>query len=486
MAGARLARAVPFLAAALLAGVGVSALTPHVPYLEAELVVDRIAFRLQPASGDGTLLQGVASPTVHVSSFTRAALAADVIVVDGAVVRGTPGAAVAVPRAVVVTPAVDGSSIQFRDVRITDFELEPDARLTVSASDRGGLSLLPSGRETTLTLSFGSSASSVDCQNCVVNGVDTGGLARIRLTGAHRRARISGPAGLALALEPGQIDDVLRVGDVDLFHASSTSTESYVRECALQFPAAPHANRTCVPRALVTLDPPAGEAMALKFVELGAGRLKLQVNGRSRVTLDGKPLAATQLARAPRPLVWGAVTLGVLGLVAPLATRRPRAPAAALPAPATQGDDAAVDVFVSYAQEDRAVAEHIVGVLRRRPVHVWWDPHIEVGDRFDVTIERALACAKCVVVLWSAASIDSRWVRAEASDAATRGVLCPVRIEPVTIPLEFRLFQTLDVFEGEDGIPELAAGRLLAAVNGFLDTPTRVEPTGVEPAQPTA
>jgi len=102
-------------------------------------------------------------------------------------------------------------------------------------------------------------------------------------------------------------------------------------------------------------------------------------------------------------------------------------------------------VFVSYAAEDRELAAGIASYLESCGWNVWWDREIPVGRRFDEVIEDALRGARCVIVLWTKAAVSSRWVRSEASDAAQREVLLPVLLEDATIPLEFRLFQTLDL-----------------------------------------
>ena len=60
-----------------------------------------------------------------------------------------------------------------------------------------------------------------------------------------------------------------------------------------------------------------------------------------------------------------------------------------------------------------------------------------------------------MVVLWSAVSIASEWVRNEASEAKRRGILIPVFIEPVEAPLAFRLLNGADLRDwrgdSEDG-----------------------------------
>jgi TIR domain len=85
------------------------------------------------------------------------------------------------------------------------------------------------------------------------------------------------------------------------------------------------------------------------------------------------------------------------------------------------------DIFLSYAREDRASAERIAQTLAGRG-NVWWDPDLPAGPNYTQVIEQALTSAKCVLVLWSAASVVSTWVQDEAREAQERGVLVARRI----------------------------------------------------------
>src|SRR5688572_24496961 len=115
------------------------------------------------------------------------------------------------------------------------------------------------------------------------------------------------------------------------------------------------------------------------------------------------------------------------------------------------------DLFISYARDDRDRAAALASALEATGVSVWWDRHIPPGRTYDDVIEEALTAARCVLVLWSEHSTDSRWVRAEASAAADRGILVPVLIEPVEPPLEFRNIQAADLsgWSGDVDHPEL-------------------------------
>jgi formylglycine-generating enzyme required for sulfatase activity len=106
-----------------------------------------------------------------------------------------------------------------------------------------------------------------------------------------------------------------------------------------------------------------------------------------------------------------------------------------------------IDIFISYAEEDRVHAEALSQILELQDWSVWWDRQIPTGAQFDDVIENALDEAKCVIVMWSAHSVKSRWVRTEAGEAANRNVLVPVFIDRVKIPLAFRRIQTSDLTE---------------------------------------
>jgi hypothetical protein len=98
-------------------------------------------------------------------------------------------------------------------------------------------------------------------------------------------------------------------------------------------------------------------------------------------------------------------------------------------------------VFLSYASQDRQRAMALAEALKGKGWTVFWDRTIPPGKMFDQVIGEALRAARCVVVLWSKASVESRWVREEAEDAAQRDVLIPALIEDVPPPLGFRRLQ---------------------------------------------
>lgn len=103
------------------------------------------------------------------------------------------------------------------------------------------------------------------------------------------------------------------------------------------------------------------------------------------------------------------------------------------------------DIFISYAKEDREKAGELARLLEQRQWTVWWDREIAIGLSFDEVIEREILAGSCVIVLWTAHAVGSKWVRREARSAAHREVLVPILAENVALPLEFTDLQAADL-----------------------------------------
>jgi TolB-like protein len=102
-------------------------------------------------------------------------------------------------------------------------------------------------------------------------------------------------------------------------------------------------------------------------------------------------------------------------------------------------------IFLSYSRDDQATARRFAEAFEREGLGVWWDQTLRSGENYDQVTEAALRDARAVVVLWSKRSVDSRWVRAEATQADRSGTLAPVMIEPCNRPIMFELKQTADL-----------------------------------------
>lgn len=135
-----------------------------------------------------------------------------------------------------------------------------------------------------------------------------------------------------------------------------------------------------------------------------------------------------------------------------------------------QGDTGAPStVFLSYSRGDQKRAQPVIAALEQAGFKVWWDGLLEGGDTFLLTTEAALERADAVVVLWSKTSVDSNWVRDEASRGRDRGCLVPLSIDGSEPPLGFRQFQVIDIskWRGKPDAPEMQrAIRAVAALHG--------------------
>lgn len=125
------------------------------------------------------------------------------------------------------------------------------------------------------------------------------------------------------------------------------------------------------------------------------------------------------------------------------------------------------DIFISHSSDIERVKQ-LEAILRGRGWSVWWDDHIRIGGTWRDVIENELDSARCIVVLWSATSVKSGYVKSEASRGSKRGILMPAMIEEVEIPLGFDNAQTarLTDWQGTTDHPEL--NKFLQSISELL------------------
>ncbi len=111
----------------------------------------------------------------------------------------------------------------------------------------------------------------------------------------------------------------------------------------------------------------------------------------------------------------------------------------------TQRGRGVAEIFLSYNREDQARAKLFAEAFEAQGFKVWWDVGLKAGEAYDQVTEKALREAKAVVVLWSKRSVESRWVRAEATLADRNKTLVPCMIEPCERPIMFELTQTAEL-----------------------------------------
>ena len=119
------------------------------------------------------------------------------------------------------------------------------------------------------------------------------------------------------------------------------------------------------------------------------------------------------------------------------------------------------DIFLSYANEDRATAERVAGVLETAGFTVWWDRRIPAGRSWRSVLEEALHGMRCLIVLWSENSINSPWVMEEAEEARRLGkIMFPVLLHKIDPPVGFRAIQAASLVDW-DGAADAPAVELL-------------------------
>jgi TolB-like protein len=126
------------------------------------------------------------------------------------------------------------------------------------------------------------------------------------------------------------------------------------------------------------------------------------------------------------------------------------------------------DIFLSYNREDQARAKLFAEAFEGQGFKVWWDVGLRTGEAYDEVTETALRTAKAVVVLWSKKSVQSRWVRAEATLADRNKTLVPCMIEPCERPIMFELTQTAELGHWQGASDDRAWSAFLGDVRRLI------------------
>jgi hypothetical protein len=129
------------------------------------------------------------------------------------------------------------------------------------------------------------------------------------------------------------------------------------------------------------------------------------------------------------------------------------------------------DVFLSYSRKDTDLVRDLVKPLEAEGFSVWWDHTIPPGKTWDDVIVRSIREAKVCLVVWSANSVDSDWVKEEATLAKEAGKYLPIQIAADLPPMGFRRIQAADL-RNWNGNPQDPQWRLLMTeITNFKNTP---------------
>src|ERR1044072_1593094 len=124
------------------------------------------------------------------------------------------------------------------------------------------------------------------------------------------------------------------------------------------------------------------------------------------------------------------------------------------------------DLFLSHASDDKPKIRLLVQAVEREGFRVWWDIELNPGEVYGPEIEVKLRAARCVLVFWSRASIAPArvWVRSEADIGLRRGVLLPVLLEEVAIPVPFDQVHTTKLLAWDGDTASADYQKLIASI----------------------
>ena len=129
------------------------------------------------------------------------------------------------------------------------------------------------------------------------------------------------------------------------------------------------------------------------------------------------------------------------------------------------------DIFMSYSERDRDAVNRLAAMLQSVGWSVWWDRRIPAGMTWRDVLAQEMQSMRCMVVLWSAHSVQSEWVSEEAAEGRSLGRLVPVSIERVRPPAGFREIQAADLIDWDGSRDFVGLQRLIEDIERLIGTP---------------
>ena len=143
------------------------------------------------------------------------------------------------------------------------------------------------------------------------------------------------------------------------------------------------------------------------------------------------------------------------------------------------------DIFISYSREDSQFVDALIMALIEYGWSVWSDKSgMSEGRPFDQQIENAIMEATVALVVWSNASVKSRWVRAEAAFALDKDKLIPVIADGSDPPLQFLHIQSVSMAGWRHTNDDPAFKKLAAMLSQRLDHVGKIAHQDKKPSLP--
>ncbi|MCA0422185.1 MAG: TIR domain-containing protein [Proteobacteria bacterium] len=129
------------------------------------------------------------------------------------------------------------------------------------------------------------------------------------------------------------------------------------------------------------------------------------------------------------------------------------------------------DVFISYSHHDAERVAPIASALKELGLSVWYDPNLKPGQDYERVIADQLSDAKAIIVCWSLKSVESRWVKGEASFADDQGLMVPVRLDDCRLPLPFGVLHREDLINWSGDATQKAWRSILERIGQLVTRP---------------
>ena len=141
----------------------------------------------------------------------------------------------------------------------------------------------------------------------------------------------------------------------------------------------------------------------------------------------------------------------------------------------------AKDVFISYASQDKAVADAVVGALERAGLRCWIAPRdVTPGAHYADEIISAISGARALILVLSDSALTSKHVGKEVERASSKGrpiIALRTSTAPLTPALEYFLSESQWIDVGAGGVASVAT-KLVEAVRSHCDPTVAGEPHG--------
>lgn len=133
------------------------------------------------------------------------------------------------------------------------------------------------------------------------------------------------------------------------------------------------------------------------------------------------------------------------------------------------------DVYISYAREDRERVRPLAETLQFEGWDVWWDPSEPSADG-SAALDQKLGTAGAILVVWSAYSRGSEYVRSEAATGLYKNKLIQTRIDSAAPPRPFDQVEVIDLSLWSTERDDPNWRRVVQAVRLFAGAPGNTRP----------